>query len=377
MSGRETHRYAPGVKRELVFMDLCFVAVFLLGYLIVVYRSDILPTRFMGDENVIRELALGTRSAYGDNSYGTVAAIYKHLGLAKNQLAAGLLGYLFACAPYLIVMSRHRNAGANYGAIFALSIGVLLSAVYMGTYSKEVFVVPVVVALILCRSRRSGLVIICTLVVVYAVNFRSYWFLLLVTFVALLLLVKAIRASWAIVLTALTAVIVGSFIFSTIMNVPADHFRNSVNENRLLTGNVNTLIPRYVDTGTILDGPMNNAISYITLQLPIPLLIKLSPYYVALAIVMAALWIGFYSRMASILNIDDTKRDPQLVRSVTFVLAFSVTQAFFEPDYGSALKHLTPFLPIFLAMYLAVRKKPEDLVQRGNKEERWALDQTH
>lgn len=377
MSGRETHRYTPAVKRELVVIDLCFVAVFLVGFIIVVYRSDILPQRFMGDENVIQELALGTRSAYGDNSYGTVAAIYEHLGLAKQQLVAGLLGYFCACVPYLIVLSKYRQLGANYGAVFTLSAGLLLSAVYMGTYSKEVFVVPVVVALIICRSHRGGLIIICALVAAYAVNFRSYWFLLLLVFVSLLLALKVIRVTWVVVLVSLATVIAGSFVFSAVMGVPADHFRDSVNEHRLASGNVNTLIPRYIETGTKLDGPMNNAISYVTLQFPIPLFIKLSPYYLALAVVMTTLWAGFYSRLSFILGVYRPIKDPQLWRAITFVLAFSVTQAFFEPDYGSALKHLTPFLPIFLMAYLAVRDRPKDLMQKSYEEEPGTVEQTN
>lgn len=365
VSGRESHGYAPVVKRELVVLDLCFVAVLLLGFIVVAYRTELLPERFMGDEKTIRELALGTRSAYGDNSYGTVAAIYRHLDLADSQFVAGLLGYLAACVPYFVVLSRYRYAGGNYGAVFTLSVGVLLSAVYMGTYSKEVFVVPIVIALLLCRPRVSGGLVICGLVAVYAACFRNYWFLLLVVFVLMMITLKRIKAVGVVLVIAVVAVLTGSFVFSSIMGVPADHFRDTVNEYRLASGNVNTLIPRYLSTGTIADGPLNNTISFVTLQLPIPLLIKLSPYYVALALVLTTLWIGFYSRMPLISRLGDSDHQAVLLRGIAFVLAFSITQAFFEPDYGSALKHLTPFLPIFLMAYLGARSKPNNLTERG------------
>lgn len=364
MNVREMDRHAPAVKRELVVLDLCVIAIFLIGLLIVLYRSAVLPERFMGDENVIRQLALEIRSADGDSSYGTVAAIYKYVGLANSQLAAGVVGYLIACVPYLMILSKYRQFGANLGAVFVLAIGVLLGAVYLGTYSKEVFVVPVVVALMLCRPRAGGTLVICALMALYAANFRSYWFLMLVIFLFVFFVLKRTQAVWLIIAISLIAVLAASFVFSWVMGVPADYFRESVNVYRMSSGTVNTLIPSYIQTGSSFDGPINNTISFITLQFPLPLLMKLSPYYIGLGLVLGILWGGFYSRISSMFKTVDKNHHDRLLRIFAFVLAFSITQAFFEPDYGSSLKHLTPLLPLFMLAFLVVRNRPMDPTEK-------------
>ena len=55
------------------------------------------------------------------------------------------------------------------------------------------------------------------------------------------------------------------------------------------------------------------------------------------------------------------ERSPRPERAVALLLGLVVVQAIFEPDYGSYLKHLSPMLPLFLALLPLARRtvRPE------------------
>lgn len=355
MSRLETssRKYPLQLKRQLIVLDVCLMLAITLGLCIVMFRSKLLPARFMGDEQTIQELAQGRWSADGDNSYSQVSAIYRLLGLADEPTSAGFFGFIVACIPYIIICARYRNKGSNNTVVLVLATGILLSAVYMGTYSKEVFVVPVIILVILTRHSFVGFLVICGSMAVYAAYFRNYWFLVLIFFLALSLTMRKISTARHLYIACAGGIIVGSILFSFIMGVPSDHFRNSVNVYRAVSGDVNTLIPRYIEFGTLLDGPINNVLSFVFLQFPFPLLLKFSPYYLALFVVLAVLWIGLFRGIGNIGTLGNPDLEAKLRRAVLFILAFVMTQAFFEPDFGSALRHLTPFLPLFVMLHLA------------------------
>lgn len=351
--GSSSRKYPLQLKRQLIVLDVCLMLAITLGLYVVMFRSKLLPARFMGDEQTIQELAQGRWSADGDNSYSQVSAIYRLLGLANEPTSAGFFGFLVACIPYIIVCAKYRSKGSNATVVLVLATGILLSAVYMGTYSKEVFVVPVIILVILARHNVLGLVAICGAMALYAAYFRNYWFLVLIFFLVLSFSMRRISTARHLYIACAGGILVGSILFSFIMGVPSDHFRNSVNIYRAASGDVNTLIPRYIEFGTILDGPINNVLSFIFLQLPFPLLLKFSPYYLVLFVVLAVLWIGLFRGIGTIGILRNPDLEARLTRVVLFILAFVMTQAFFEPDFGSALRHLTPFLPLFVMLHLA------------------------
>jgi hypothetical protein len=50
--------------------------------------------------------------------------------------------------------------------------------------------------------------------------------------------------------------------------------------------------------------------------------------------------------------------DDWALRCALLVLAFLTTQSYFEPDYGSYLKHLAPVLPLLVAAAIGWRGTP-------------------
>ncbi len=351
-----------------MMQDCCLLIAIAAGMVLVIFRTEILPERFTGDEGTIQELAQGLWSSDGDSSYTQVSTIYRTLGMADSPLSAGLFGFIVSCIPYILVSLRYRANGSNAYIIMTMVAGILLSSVYMGSYSKEVFIVPVVIAVILIRTGLSGSLAICALIALYAGNFRSYWFLVLILFAAFSILIPLGLSAWRMVCLGAATTLVGSFVFSLVMGVPSDHFRLAVNVQRAALGDVNTIIPPFVELGTFLDGPINNTLSFIFLQFPLPLLAKASPYYLILFAVFTFLWIRVFKCAGQIPYIPQEEFKRHFNRLMLIILSFAVTQAFFEPDYGSALKHLTPFLPLFFMMQLgALYAHSENLSKKGIK----------
>ncbi|WP_461187574.1 hypothetical protein [Arthrobacter sp. Z4-13] len=325
-----------------------------IGLLIVLRREAILPPRFLGDEKTIQSLAQGTWETVGDSSYGTVATLYRIVGFADYPVLASLLGFAIGCVPYFVILRSCSTDVLRGFATPILVFGILLTSIYMGTYSKEVFIVPIILMALVLRSGLWRLLLLLIAICAYAYFFRNYWFFLAAAFTVLLAVKNFMTPQRVVFVVAPALVVLGSAFITIAMGVPSDYYRSSVNTYRESYGDVNSLIPRYLDVGEPMSGIANNVLSYLVLQFPFPLMAKLSPYYMLLAGVIGVLWIVFYRALlqSGWSPVADDEESVRYSRMALILISFLVTQSFFEPDYGSALKHLTPFVPALLWVYV-------------------------
>lgn len=327
-----------------------------LGFLFLLNRTAILPSRFLGDEATIQSLAQQVWESPTDSSYTSVATAYRFIGVAQEPLLAALFGFLVGCIPYFLVLRAARGRFLGRLSAPLLMCGILLTAVYMGTFSKEVFIAPIVSLVVILKPHWSRTLLLVGLICVYAYLFRSYWFFLAASVVVLLASKKIFKGWKGTITVAPALVIAGTLLIVIAMGVPGDFYRSSVNIYREASGDVNTLIPRYLILPEPFGAVGNNLLSFVILQFPIPLLLKLSPYYMLISVFIGALWITYYRAvisLAPVAQVDDEYS--RLTRASVILLGFLVTQSFFEPDFGSALKHLTPLVPLLLWIYLQAR----------------------
>jgi hypothetical protein len=110
-----------------------------------------------------------------------------------------------------------------------------------------------------------------------------------------------------------------------------------------------SLISPFVSMPEPLGGIVNVMLTLVSLVFPWPLVSLGGLYYLFLTVVFVLIWISFglsvRERNAS--RIPSASRF-RFDRAVALVMAFLSTQALFEPDYGSALRHLTPLLPLIV-----------------------------
>lgn len=338
--------------------DVTFIVVLLVGFLLALNRQTILPDRFLRDAETIRQLASQDWSAPLDPSYNSVAAVYRILGLDQSPTAAAIIGLAAGSLPYLVTMVRARTNPPDAIYIAVLALGIVLTAIYMGTYSKEVFTVPIVIALILMRTGKLRNLLIVSSMLLYAANFRTYWYLTVAELILLMAVWKFRARPRVIYLLAALGVLTMSLAVFYVLGLQPDYFRDVVNVYREVGDDVGTLISAYVNWPEPLGGTVNNLLNYVFLQFPVPLILKFSPYYLFIALVIGGIWAVFYRAMMALNARGEGGRRSSDAQIALFVLAFASTQALFEPDYGSALKHLTPFIPLILWLHASAKANP-------------------
>ncbi len=313
--------------------------------------QNLLPDHYSFDEVKIQGVAQGTQSYAHDPSFQRVGEIYRYVGLADRPLLAGLLGFV-AFAVALSVGSQFTALGDRFSLyLVMLMCGcVILGAVYLGRFSKDIFVLLVVVYPLLATRRHmaKGEVAVMAALMAYAAIFRTYWWMVVAVYA--LIRVASIVFKVRPTLTSLAVMLVGFVIaavwlFPLFLGVEVEHFREQVN-----------LMDVRADTGSRIDPivPGDNFVAdvanlllvEVNLQFPVVLAIGGGLLYVGVAGFLTALWVGFYR--AALTTSGRRGVEPGFDRAVALCLAFVLVQGIFEPDYGSAVRHLAPLLPLLL-----------------------------
>jgi hypothetical protein len=87
--------------------------------------------------------------------------------------------------------------------------------------------------------------------------------------------------------------------------------------------------------------------------------------YLGYLVLIMCIWLlfgraVFGTRRGLLTSGQDTRGTPDTrpLRWAMVVIAFLTTQSFFEPDYGSYLKHLSPVLPLLIAATIGWKGTP-------------------
>src|SRR5699024_5158014 len=105
----------------------------------------ILPLRFTMDADYLEGLVNTGTSGYASNSFNTVAAVYRCLGLAHMPALVGLIGV--AAFLIAVVMATPFTDISRYGvaATFTYGAAIVCALTYLAQYSKEFFTLLLIV----------------------------------------------------------------------------------------------------------------------------------------------------------------------------------------------------------------------------------------
>ncbi|SOE00419.1 hypothetical protein [Blastococcus haudaquaticus] len=341
--------------------DLYVAAVVALLPMIVVARA-LLPDRYSYDSNTIASIARREYHPFEDTSYLYVGRLYEFLGAADRPWLAALIGSSFAAmALYPALLGARGPVTLRAG--FLVGLYVVTVSAYLGQYSKEVWVLPVVfVVLVAGRGLRGELAIVAA-ALTYAYFFRTYWALILVVYVGLRIVTSSALRRRRVV-GSVVGVVVGVTVLAPVaLGESIQTYRQSVNLDRVLNPDATTLIaPPELGANPIADS-IENVVALVELAVPVPLAALGSPQYLVFAVVIVAMW-ALFARSAvwgpgRLLDGGPARdADPKLLRAALFAIAVLTTQCLFEPDYGSYLKHLTPVMPLLIAVALRSASRP-------------------
>lgn len=334
---------------------------FIVGCAISIKRDSWLGEDFNNDARTIVDIAHGELDWQG--SFRLVSNFYSALGLIERPIIAGLLGVVLCLLCALAAVKATGGVREPLiGPMFLFGY-MVLSGIYIGTFTKEIFIVVFVTAVLLLpvpsitRKFIATEVAIVVLMLVIAVALRKYWVFIAAAYVLFRIVTSRTLKLRYLIPIVLVLNVLFSIAIVIVTGRPADGFRFEVNETiNIHLGGSNTMINPFITGGPEpLPGVLNNLITLIVLVLPVPLLMMGGAYY----IVSALLFIGMWSVTMYAVARREFAQPVLAQRIVSVLAAFIVTQGLFEPDYGSALRHLVPFIPFFFVLW-SMRERPRE-----------------
>lgn len=306
-------------------------------------NQSFLPEKYFADSNYIKGLVLVATGPSAD-SFVTTAWIYRALGafdyptITQMVTLALFFAVVFCCAHWLDI----SRFGVLEVVLFCFC--GIEAAIYLAQFSKESIVVLIVLVLVVIPRGTVGDVLFLALACGYAYLIRNYWFLVAALYLAFRLLLQWRKPSriHIFVVVALLCLAFGS---DLIVGLNLNSAREVVAQTNSLYAN--TVIQDYIPVTGPLGGAANALCTLVLLVVPLPLLVTPEPVYLAFSGLITALWLNLFFVVYKGMRKSWFTVDVMLSRSVSLLLAILVVQAIFEPDYGSYIKHLTPFLPLF------------------------------
>lgn len=302
---------------------------------------------FGGDAGTIRSIMSSPFDAadLGYGSYSVIADFYLRIGLSDSPTAAGVLGAVVGATVLAVILIRVGGVHRGRLSLALAFITPLAIGVYQAAYTKEIIISLAMLVVVLMPVNWLGELLVIGTLVVLGAEYRTYWLIVAGLYVVLRFLLSRRdgrtvgRVVWMIVLLS---VVTGLAMWVT-QGVPADSFRGDVNDTAARQANTGSLITRFIEAPEPVGGVLNSTLTTLFFIVPLPMLLKLSPYYLFIGVLFAVIWASAV-RSATVAG----RGTPMLGRFTALPLAFLVVQGLFEPDWGSALRHATPVIPFIV-----------------------------
>jgi hypothetical protein len=362
----------PGLSAAiwvLLLSVLCFVSV---------NHETVLPERFLLDGQFILERMMADVrfEAFGD-SFDNLAWSFRALGV--GTLAISLIGFSFSTLGMLLAIWRSGVVSLSYMEFMIACFWLVDQTVYIGLPSKEIIIALAVLLTLLCKDSRFVILVFAACAMVIAIFFRSYWAITLAPTMLLYFAPPVLRRPRFLIVLAIILFACMAVDFRIQYGEALDFARQMVNETRD-PGEVGSLIVQYIPGGNMVSDVTNAMLILGTFLLPLPLIMSgVSTQILGGVCIFFSLGAMFsrYQKRAALAEPGHFDR-----LCFCFTVSFLATQAIFEPDYGSFLRHLSPITPFLMYLLLSSRLVHEsdvpqlmevgqDRLHFSQKERRW------
>ena len=320
-----------------------------LGAIIALRSHAILPAKLFLDESIIRRFIAGTIRIDGPSSYGTTGWLYRVTGLGAIPDLFPLLAYAVFAAGVIVAVTWRGIPGMSFPELAMVAGSLLLGAVYLSQYSKEFFVLPLVIVLMLARRSWVIEATWIALVLLYAGFVRQYWFLVLVLYLAFRILIPRVRTAWLLIPVILVGFAAMAVVFDMVLGAELTFFRSDI--NNALDIDRSTRIDDLIPGDALPVQWLNAVVMLLAIAFPVTLVLSGEPLQMVTGLFIAMCWVLVAIRSPRVVG----KAGPGVI-PLAFLLAFLMVQSVFEPDFGSYLRHITPQLPLFLTLFAATTR---------------------
>lgn len=322
------------------------------------FLKSIFPDKYFYDSNQINDLMkAGVGFSFQADSFTNTAAMLRYFFV--NPDVASFAGFfaVVVVMNLLVLPKGVRRVSIEYAGLFFTCEALMV--VYLGQTSKELLALLLVAYLLAFRLNVKNIVFLMAGVAFYALFFRQYWLIFLSMLIASQFFHgnKKILARWILIAIGFYAIL--SVLMEYFMHVSLLYGRNYVNDIRVsgtATSDMETIIPSGIYDGSGFWADMINAIyTFFILVFPVPLLKSTSFFYWIIFLFYICLYSMFLRGVKDFCSTGNFKQRDKFFAEVIFF--YVATQVLFEPDYGSYLRHFTPFMPVLLSFIASVDKK--------------------
>lgn len=338
-------------SNALIFIGFLFA----FGVIASMYMRDVLPAKYFYDDNRMRGLFDSEYWLLFESGINTVA-VYDLLGYSysSSTFLVGLFGISVGYLSLHLVLIKSPLAKLDIP--FALFFGMLFTflVIFYGQLSKEVVLTIITTCCFLLATNSRGIIVGLLVLCVYAIFFRMYWFLVIgVTIINYIFLSKLVSMRKYILLL-ITLLLTMSFVVHQTQGIFLSDIRNNMNRVSIGSPDVVTIIFNLFPTSNIGSDVLNGLISTVRLKIPIELILLGNIKY--LATIAFQLWLTSVVFL-SVKKIFSSKKlkSPRYIFSLSIIIAYWLIQGFFEPDFGTALRHQFALLPFFVFLFCCRR----------------------
>jgi len=353
--GSRSHPSDGGTRsgKSLDAVKYWMILVPLFAGALLAWRSHaILPRKLFLDEAIVLRFVSEELRVDGWSSYGTTGWLYRTTGLGSIPALFPVLAYFVFAATVLAAITWRGIPQLTFMTIGLAAGSLLVGAAYLSQYSKEFFVIPLAALLLLARRSVAIEVVWVTLALLYAGFVRPYWFLIVVIYLAFRILIPRMKSPWLLIPVIMIGFAIMIVVFELALGSPLTFFRTDI--NNALDFDRSTQIDDLISGGSFLAQWLNAGVTMLALAVPISLLTSGEPMQLLAGGFVAVCWFLVAVRVRRV-----TGTSGPGVLPLAFLLAFLMVQTAFEPDFGSYLRHITPQLPLFLALFVATNRPSE------------------
>ncbi|MBB5445332.1 MULTISPECIES: hypothetical protein [unclassified Paraburkholderia] len=326
----------------VVLLVLCIVAT---------AHDSVLPAKFLLDELVIsdRMKTVTKVEAYGD-SFDNLAWIFKFFSLTNPGIT--LIGFAASVLSLTIAVWKARVESLTVIEMVLVAFWLVNQTVYVGLPSKEIVIALLMLVVFSLHGSRAVMPIFAIGAMLVAVYFRSYWAITLCATFVLYFAPPFMRRPVALLFMGLLLFAVVSVVFANVYGQSIEFARQAVNQYRDENDASSIIQPFFNGDGMII-GIVNVVLTWTTFFVPLRLITSGSPLQTAGGIGVFLTFVMLFNRYRLVIALFPAVQFDRLC--FCFLFSFIATQALFEPDYGSYLKHLSPISPIILYLILRLR----------------------
>jgi hypothetical protein len=205
----------------------------------------------------------------------------------------------------------------------------------------------------------------------YAALFRQYWAICYFYFFWSLLSLRlhvAGRSRLALIIFVLAFLV--PFAASQLAGQPPlSEARMMVNEERVDSPDARSAFSNALENTGMWTDAANTVFAWLFMNIPLTMLLQPTPHYIVFAVFQLTTLAFFaagcarYSKQARQLN----ELGTTYPRCIAFVVAFSLTQALFEPDFGSFLRHeMMLMVPMLIVVFCKAHAERDALLVEGD-----------